>query len=261
MLMRSPANASPFLQTQIIFPLSSTKNKIFQFKEFAVDQSGCAMKVNTDGVLLGVMTDAVTPERILDIGTGTGVIALILAQRFPSAIITAVEIDGNAASTAASNFCGSVFNSRLQVFHSSFENYFKENIGNKFDLIVSNPPFFIDSLRSDNALKSIARHTDQLFFETLIRDSALHLNEDGELVLIVPVKLSELIQKLALEFGLYLQKKISIGSFSDSNPHREIISLGFKSNEARLANFVIYSKQNEYSAEYRALLKDFFTIF
>ena len=146
MPMKSPVTASPLLLNQIIFPLSSTKNNIFNFKQFAVDQSGCAMKVNTDGVLLGVLAEAELPARILDIGTGTGVIALILAQRYASATITAVEIDENAAKTAGANFSQSVFNSRLQLFHSPFEVYFEENRENKFDLIVSNPPFFIVSL-------------------------------------------------------------------------------------------------------------------
>ena len=219
------------------------------------------MKVNTDGVLLGVLAEAASPARILDIGTGTGVIALILAQRFSSAHITAVEIDENAAVAAAGNFCASVFNSRLQVFHSSIGRYFEENRKNKFDLIVSNPPFFIDSLKSDNHLKGIARHTDQVFFETLLRDSAFHLEETGELALILPVKLSELTQSLALKHDLYVQRKISICSFADSVPHREILSLGFKSREAEFTNFVIYSKPKEYSVEYKVLLKDFFTIF
>lgn len=219
------------------------------------------MKVNTDGVLLGVMAEAESPQNVLDIGTGTGVIALILAQRFPSAKITAVEIDEKAAFTAANNFSDSIFNSRLKLFHSSFEDYSRQSSNKKFDLIVSNPPFFIDSLRSDNALKGIARHTDQTFFETLLHDSARHLEKNGQFILIVPLTISKMVEKLGLTAGLYLQKKISIRSFSDSAPHREIISLGFTHNNAECGNFVIYEKPKVYSEEYQALLKDFFTIF
>ncbi len=219
------------------------------------------MKINTDGVLLGALANSDNPKAILDIGTGTGVIALMLAQRFDAAKIAAVEIDEKAAGTAANNFANSIFNSRLQLFHSSFEDYFQQNNGSKFDLIVSNPPFFIDSLRSDNALKGIARHTDQLFFETLLCDSAKHLENNGELVLIVPLTISQLIVKLGITFGLHLQKEISIHSFSNSLPHRQILFLGFKSRKGEHRKFVIYDKPKQYSTDYKALLKDFFTIF
>jgi len=241
--------------------LTATKSNIFRFKQFAVDQSGCAMKVNTDGVLLGVLCGTRSPRHILDIGTGTGVISLILAQRFPSAHIKAVEIDEAAARTAEQNFERSTFNTRLKLIHTSFEDYFKSNEQHKFDLIVSNPPFFIDSLRSDDLFKGIARHTDQVFFQDLLSESARHLQPDGQLVLIVPLRISEILQALALQSGLNLQRKISICSFPDSVPHRDILSFGFSPDEAVFSRFVIYDKPKEYSAAYRAALKDFFTIF
>lgn len=219
------------------------------------------MKVNTDGVLLAVLAETDSSSQILDIGTGTGVIALILAQRFLLAKITAVEIEENAAIAAAGNFSNSVFNSRLQVIHSSIERFFENNRANKFDLIVSNPPFFIDSLIPDKPLKGVARHTNQAFFESLLCNSALHLEESGELTLILPVKVSELVQSLALKHKLYVQRKISISSFADSIPHREIVSLGFISRQPDESKFIIYNKPKEYSTEYQKLLKDFFTIF
>ena len=234
---------------------------IFRFKQFEVNQSGCAMKVNTDGVLLGAMAELEKPGRILDIGTGTGVIALILAQRFPSANITAVEIDALASATASNNFGTSVFNTQLEIVNSSFQTYFEELAQDRFDLIISNPPFFIDSLRSDDPLKTIARHTDQMFFEDMLCKSALNLNQRGELWLIIPVKVSELIRKLAIGFGLHVHRQFSILSFPDSIPHREILSLGFIPGKAELSEFVIYSQPKEYSAAYRNLLKDFLTIF
>src|SRR6187402_1935311 len=115
---------------------------MFQFKQFTVDQSGCAMKINTDGVLLGALTEANNPQRILDIGTGTGVIALMLAQRFPGAKTDAVEIDEAAAVTAGRNFKASKFTKKLQGYHLGFEEYFRQNPDQKYDLIVSNPPFY-----------------------------------------------------------------------------------------------------------------------
>src|ERR1035437_1092252 len=122
--------------------------QMFQFKQFSVDQSGCAMKINTDGVLLGAITDADHPAAILDIGTGTGVIALMLAQRFADAEIDAVEIDPEAAKTAEVNFEASPFADRLNIYASGFEDYFDVYPDRKYNLIVSNPPFYVASLKS-----------------------------------------------------------------------------------------------------------------
>ena len=125
-------------------------SSIFKFKQFEIDQTGCAMKVNTDGVLLGAMVNHHTPMRILDIGTGTGVIALMFAQRFPGAIIHAIEIDQQASETAKKNFQFSVFNDRLSVENIALEQY---NSVERFDLIVSNPPFFVNDLKMKNIEK------------------------------------------------------------------------------------------------------------
>ncbi|MDB5138484.1 MAG: methyltransferase protein, partial [Mucilaginibacter sp.] len=121
---------------------------MFQFKQFIIDQSGCAMKINTDGVLLGAIIEANGSERVLDIGTGTGVIALMLAQKYVNAKIDAVEIDADAAQTAERNFKGSPFAERLKLYASGFESYFDQCPDCKYDLILSNPPFYIDSLKS-----------------------------------------------------------------------------------------------------------------
>src|ERR1700756_535530 len=121
---------------------------MFRFKQFSVDQAGCAMKINTDGVLLGAMAGHANPLRILDIGTGTGVIALMLAQRFGNAQIDAVEIDAIAAETAARNFQNSDFCAQLHIHPVGITDYFEANAGEKFNLIVSNPPFYINSLES-----------------------------------------------------------------------------------------------------------------
>src|SRR4051812_29048264 len=110
---------------------------MFQFKQFAVDQSNCAMKINTDGVLLGALANADKPEQILDIGTGTGVIALMLAQRFSNAQIDAVEIDLDAAATAQRNFKASAFADRLYTYGSSFEDFFNHHPEKRYDLIIS----------------------------------------------------------------------------------------------------------------------------
>lgn len=237
---------------------------VFRFKQFDVDQAGCAMKVNTDGVLLAALANAERPKNILDIGTGTGVMAMMLAQRFRSAMIKAVEIDKQAAAAASANFAASVFSSRLQAFHSSFESYFEEAPHCKFDLIISNPPFFINSLKSGDPLKSLARHTDLEFFENLLKVSSIRLAETGEVVLILPANLSDSIQKIAWQAGLFIRKVIKIRSFAESVPHRLILSFGLNpviQTEDQTGDFVIYAQPKEYSAPYRALLKDFLIIF
>src|SRR5260370_18448549 len=152
---------------------------IFKFKQFDVDQRGCAMKINTDGVLLGALVDASDPKTVLDIGTGRGVIALMLAQRFNDAHIDAVEIDPIAAQTAERNFNNSLFSQRLNIYPIGFEQFFDQHPGKKYDLIISNPPFFITSLKSPKANKELSKHTDEDFFKNLISVLSQHLLFDG----------------------------------------------------------------------------------
>lgn len=219
------------------------------------------MKINTDGVLLGALVQAENPQHILDIGTGTGVIALILAQRFTEADIDAVEIDTIAAETAGNNFKNSPFSDRLKIFAVSFENYFEDNNDKKYDLIISNPPFHINSLESPKAKKTLAKHTDSDFLELLIRHIAAYLTADGLCWLVLPLETSALVKKLAQQRRLHVQKAISIHSFEESLPHREIVCFGLKNTESTVQQFVIYDEPKVYSKMYADTLKDFFTIF
>ena len=234
---------------------------MFRFKQFNVDQSGCAMKINTDGVLLGALAKAKDPVNILDIGTGTGVIALMLAQRFPSAVIDAVEIDKIAAATAARNFANSVFNERLAVFPTSFEQYFKSNTGKKYDLIVANPPFYINSLKSPEKNKQLAKHADIAFFEQLINALIGHLDESGQAWLVLPISTSEIVKEIAAKQNLATSTAISVYSYANSEAHREIIMVSRSKIESQTSRFIIYDSPGIYSEQYRNALKDFFTIF
>lgn len=234
---------------------------IFHFKQFSVDQSGCAMKVNTDGVLLGALLTAASPQSILDIGAGTGVIALMLAQRFETALIDAVEIDAQAAKTAESNFKNSLFSSRLNCHFGSYENYFDQNSGRKFDLIVSNPPFFLNSLKSATDGKRKARHSDIGFFVDLFRYTIRHLKKDGRLTMILPVDTVAAIVHHAEASGLFLQSQTAILSFVDSRPHRKIVTFGFRQASAEQSQFIIYAGEKVYSEMYQTALKEYLTIF
>lgn len=235
--------------------------QMFRFKQFSVDQTGCAMKINTDGVLLGAIAAGNNPQNILDIGTGTGVIALMLAQRFSDAQIDAVEIDLSATKTAAENFKNSVFNERLHILPGSIDTFFNEHPDDEYDLIISNPPFYLNSLESPKKEKSVAKHTDHDFFEVLMRDIAGHLSQNGLCWLILPYQTSSLIKLLATQNDLYPQKTIAIRSFKTSEPHREIVCFGFEEVLMETTNFTIYEAAGIYSNEYKVLLQPYFLNF
>jgi tRNA1Val (adenine37-N6)-methyltransferase len=234
---------------------------VFRFKQFNVNQQGCAMKINTDGVLLGGMVDGRLLGRILDIGTGTGVIALMLAQRFPEAYIDAVELDSSAAATATANFNQSPFADRLQMFSGSFQNYLDQHPDVRYDLITSNPPFYIHSLHSPGAEKAMAKHADISFFEDLIRLSVRHLHARGKLWLVLPINTAAVVKEIAAIHGLFAQQVIKILSYPHDAPHREILVLSAGQTEPEIKRFVIYDAPKQYSRVYKETLKDFLTIF
>jgi tRNA1Val (adenine37-N6)-methyltransferase len=228
---------------------------IFKFKQFEVDQAGCAMKINTDGVLLAAMANHEEAENILDIGSGTGVIALMLAQRFPEAHVHAVEIDQQAAETAGKNFKSSVFNDRLTIDHVAIEQYHHQE---KFDMIVSNPPFFVNDLKNEEARKGIARHADHHFFNMLVQKSNELLSDSGMLWLILPVKQANEVVLEALKCQLSLVKRIYIHSDESKAAFRQVIGLGRIAHPLTESHFYIYQSRGKHTESYEALLSDFF---
>ncbi len=232
---------------------------IFKFKEFEVNQEGCAMKINTDGVLLGVMVEASYARRILDVGSGTGVIALMLAQRFQDAIVDAVDIDETAYKRTQENFLASRFANRLHAYHGDFETIHHQE---KYDLIVSNPPFYVNALHNPDGRKRLARHTDLAFFQRLIAFSCRSLSAVGTLQLIVPVDLSRDLVQYGQDEGLNFVKEIYIQSFEDSEPIRKIMCFSKeRPNSIEMTDFTIYKQKGVYSEAYRDILKPFFLEF
>jgi tRNA1Val (adenine37-N6)-methyltransferase len=234
---------------------------MFQFKLFSVDQTNCAMKINTDGVLLGALTEDDNPASILDIGTGTGVIALMLAQRFGEAKIDAVEIDELAAGTAEKNFQSSPFANRLSISPLGFEEFFEGCTDKQYDLIISNPPFYINSLLSPAEKKQVAKHAGGHFFKDLLIGVLKHLSEQGSCWLILPLQTADLVKTLAADVGLYINKLIHIKSFASKEPHREIMVLSLSQSNIREEEFVIYESEGVYTQQYKNTLQDFFIIF
>lgn len=234
---------------------------IFRFKQFSVDQSGCGMKINTDGVLLGALAGGEEQNRILDIGAGTGVISLMLAQRFPHAQVDAVEIDPSAAEAARGNFQCSAFAGRLQLIASSFQDYARCSESAKYDLIVSNPPFFLNSLVNPDSQKKLARHAEEGFFDDLVCFAEQHLSERGDFWLILPAEAALETKQLAAVRGLYHTRSIDVKSFADDLPHREILVFSKVQKKNITASLVIYDAPKVYTAAYKKLLQDFLIIF
>lgn len=232
---------------------------VFRFKQFEVDQGNCAMKINTDGVLLGGSTYFPEARRILDVGTGTGVIALMLAQSHPHAHIDAIEIDDDAYQQANMNFQNSDFAERLQVFLGSFADMQPQE---HYDLIVSNPPFYTNSLRNPDARKRLAKHTDMLFFEKLLSFVSRYLADNGQFKLIIPVTLAdEAIAPILSDYKLYVQNETSISSFSGELPIRKVWGIGKKVLPLETQDFHIYAERGVYSDHYKMLLKPYFLAF
>src|SRR6185312_9264739 len=211
------------------------------------------MKINTDGVLLGAMAAADDPKIVLDIGTGTGVIALMLAQKYSTAKVDAVEIDEAAARTAERNFKASPFGDRLAVYAMDFESYFAQFPERKYDLIVSNPPFYIDSLKSPGRQKSLAKHADTDFFERLVKCVSSHLTPEGNCWMILPPTTGQMVEEIAGTFNLFPQKMVKTQSYPQSEAHRAILSFGFNKVQVEINNLVIYGAEGIYSAAYKQL--------
>jgi tRNA1Val (adenine37-N6)-methyltransferase len=231
------------------------ERNIFRFKQFSVDQSGCAMKINTDGVLLGTMASHHQPEKILDIGTGTGVIALMLAQRYSEAKVQAVEIDEQAAATATRNFNRSIFNERLTANHISIEDYHSNE---KFDLIVSNPPFFVNDYKNAERKKEIARHASDVFFDNLVKKVAGLLSENGCFWFILPIKQADDLMQNSRNYKLFPQRIVKLHSDVSKPAFRQVVCLGREEKSVSTEEFIIYESEKKYTKAYEYLLKDFF---
>lgn len=228
---------------------------VFKFKQFSVNQEGCAMKINTDGVLLAALAHHQKPVHILDIGTGTGVIALMLAQRFADAQIDAVEIDEQAALTAQLNVENSVFSSRCKVYHTDVAQY---TSAKQYDLIVSNPPYFVNDLKNPEKRKELARHADETFFGALLAKVAQLLHKEGKFWLILPVKQAEWIITHAVLWKMFPSQLIHLHSDASKSEFRRIICLQYQRAAIVQEHFYIYESKGMHTAAYTTLLKDFF---
>lgn len=235
-------------------------NESFAFKQFVIHQDRCAMKVNTDAVLLGAWVTPNGSKSILDIGTGTGVIALMLAQK-SNARILAIDIDKEATEQARLNAEQSKFKN-IEVLNSSFQDLASHSI-EQFDLIVTNPPYFTDSLKSQSQTRTLARHNEHLSFEDLLNGVKKMLHPKGKFYLILPTKEAIIFREMAKMKGLFLSKLLRVRTRPDSETEkRHLMLFEFKQTEFSEASLVIESGQTEkYTKEYIELTKDYYLNF
>nr|WP_315253438.1 methyltransferase [uncultured Flavobacterium sp.] len=231
----------------------------FQFKQFSVEQDRCAMKIGTDGVLLGAWTPVENnPFSILDIGAGTGIIALMLAQRCGAQQIDALEIDEDAYEQATDNFENSPWNDRLFCFHAGLDEFVEEP-EDEYDLIVSNPPFYSEDYKSNDDQRDLARFQDAMPFEELIEAAALLLSENGIFSVIIPFKKEESFLALAKEYELYPLKITRVKGTPTSETKRSLLAFGRNENTAVfLDELIIETTRHIYTPEYIQLTKDFY---
>lgn len=231
-------------------------NDYFEYKQFTIDQRHAGMKVGTDSDLLGTLSAGGT--RILDIGTGTGVLSLMLAQRFPEARITAVEIDDNAIIDAIANFSASPFGDRIQLVHTSFQEFAKDSsLHGTFDCVVCNPPYFDKSTESKDRSRTRARHTSSLPFRDLI-EGAYSLLEDGGVfsVCIPPEVLSQFTSECIIE-GFWPQDFYMIKSVPEKVPKRYVLVHKKGRTQRTDHEFCMRKTDRSRSDWYLELMKDF----
>ncbi len=232
-------------------------NPYFSFKQFTVFQDKCAMKVGIDGVLLGAWTPVENANSILDIGTGTGLIGLMLAQR-TNAEITAIDIDANAVLQATENVKNSQWPKRIHVFENALQNF--ANISEeRFDLIVSNPPYFINSLKTPHENRTTARHTDSLTHEELIEYSIELLNPNGRICIILPVAEGTKCIEFAERKGLFCTRKVTVYPKSEVIAKRLLLEFSKINSFIQENELIVESEiRHRYSVEFTELVKDFY---
>ena len=230
----------------------------FHFKQFSVAQDRCAMKIGTDGVLLGAWaTLAHEPMSLLDIGAGTGVIALQLAQRSTAITIDAVEIDPDAHEQCVDNFEASPWADRLFCYHASIQEYASE-IEESYDLIISNPPFYSEDYKSEDLARDTARFNDALPFEHLIVCSAHLLSEEGILAVILPKKEETAFISLAEKHGLYPKRICRVRGNINSEEKRSLMEFSLQENDVQMESLTIEMDRHQYTPEYLELVRDFY---
>lgn len=231
-------------------------NPYFKFKQFTVFHDKCGMKVGVDGVTLGAWADASDAKTILDVGCGSGLIALMLAQR-SNAMITALDIDENCVLQSKENIYNSPWKDRIFVKHISFQD-FANSATETYDLIVSNPPFFNNSLKNPSQARSVARHTDTLPHLDLIKNTIKLLNEKGKFCVILPITEGENFINLAEKEGLFCNQKVTLFPNLVKPAKRLLLEFRKEKTECKVSEMTIEKERGIYTEEYGEMVREFY---
>ncbi|AUI66559.1 MULTISPECIES: tRNA1(Val) (adenine(37)-N6)-methyltransferase [Glaesserella] len=229
----------------------------FQFKQFFIAHDRCAMKVNTDGILLGALVDINHAHNILDLGTGTGLIAIMLAQRADYAQITALELEQNAFQQANENALHCPWFERIEMIQADVLQWKSAKC---YDLIVSNPPYFEHSLASRNAERDLARSATSSHFAWLIQ-AKNWLSEKGKICFILPFESGEKLVSQAEQIGLYCIEHWKIKTKPTSSYKRSVLTFSLQKQQTQEKTLMIYNEHHQYSDEFKQLTKDFYLYF
>jgi len=232
--------------------------QLFQFKQFSVHQDQCAMKVGTDGVLLGAWTSvAYNPYNILDVGAGTGILSLMMAQRSNAQQIEAIEIDDDAFEQCAENFENSPWNDRLFCFHASLLEYI-EAVDEKFDLIICNPPFYSEDYKTKDKSRDLARFSDAMPMEHIIFAVTHFLSEKGKFSIVLPYKEEKKYIEEASLIDLSPNRILRIKGNPTSAIKRSLIEFSFHESATKINELIIETERHQYTQDYINLTKDFY---
>ena len=216
------------------------------------------MKIGTDGVLLGAWVSVENnPFSILDIGAGTGIIALQLAQRSNAEMVDAIEIDENAFEQCVDNFENSPWGDRLFCYHASLEE-FVEEIDDKYDLIISNPPFYSEDYKTTDESRDVARFNDALPFDELIESASQLLSDEGIFAVIIPRKEEENFIAMASEVNLFPNRICRVRGNDTSEEKRSMLEFSFENSSPKIENLTIETSRHNYTEEYKNLVQDFY---
>jgi len=234
-------------------------NPYFRFKQFTIFQDRCAMKVGTDGVLLGAWVNLQGVQRVLDIGTGTGLIALMLAQRSQGqpVQIDAVELDPEACAQTRENIQQSPWPNRIQVHQGSAQDYAATCL-DRYDLLVSNPPFFTNVSKARSPSRTLARHSVALPQADLLQIAVQLLRHSGRLAVIYPPESAQHFQEKAAAFGLHCLRKLLVHPTSTRPIKRILLELSFTPSRCQESSLTLETSHHCYTPEFVALIKDFY---
>ncbi len=229
----------------------------FEFKQFTIEQDQCTMKVGTDGILLGAWADIEQSDKVLDIGTGTGLISLMLAQRAENAVVHSVEIDENACEQAQSNFENSPFAARLTAFNDPIQDYASIS-RESYDLIVSNPPFFSGGTFSANQSRNDVRHTVKLPNGDLLSSARRLLKQDGRFCVVLPLIEGLRFKERAITYGLHCTKLTEVIPKAGKAPNRVLMQFEKQDNGLEENSMMVWEDVNQYTDTFVGLTKDFY---